>query len=137
MKKHTYVDIQTPLYPHNTQLYNLYTAYLHTHTRDMMTLSMLKQNVYMALEPQRSEGEVGKEMEVLEARLNVMHTVFLVLQTSFSLGDDILLKGQQMFQTLANKHFTESLEVPMQGGLTPACMCMVVYNVSCGENIQK
>ena len=88
-----------------------------------MTLSTLKQNVYVALEPQRSEGGgVGKEMRVVEARLNVMHAVFLAIQASSSLGKDILLKAQKIFQTLLDRHFTETLEVLMWGGLT-ACMC--------------
>ena len=52
-------------------------------------------------------------MEVVEARLNVMQAVFLAIQTSLSLGPDILLKGQQVFQTLFNRYFTEALEVPM------------------------
>ena len=55
-------------------------------------------------------------MEVVEARLNVMQAVFLAIQTSLSLGADILLKGQQVFQTLFNRYFTEALEVPMWGG---------------------
>ena len=55
-------------------------------------------------------------MEVVEARLNVMQAVFLAIQTSLSLREDILLKGQQVFQTLFNRHFTEALEVPMWGG---------------------
>ena len=85
-----------------------------------MTLSTLKQNVYLALESQRSEGGgVGNEMEVVEARLNVMQAVFLAIQTSTSLGEDILLKGQTIFQTLLDRHFTETLEVLMW----EACMC--------------
>ena len=82
-----------------------------------MTLSELKQQVYVSLEPQRSEGGGGGGgMEVVEARLNVMQAVFLAVQTSLSLGPDILLKGQQIFQTLFNRHFTETLEVPMWEG---------------------
>ena len=68
----------------------------------MMTLSELKQQVYMALDPQKSE------MEMLEARLNVMQAVFLAIQASPILDVD---KGQHVFQMLINKHFTESLEV--------------------------
>ena len=78
----------------------------------MMTLSTLKQNVYVALESQTSEGGgVGKEMKIVEARLNVMHAVFLAVQTSSSLGNDILLKAQEIFHTLLDRHFTETLEV--------------------------
>ena len=79
-----------------------------------MTLSELKQLVYVSVEPQRGEGGGGggRGMEVVEARLNVMQAVFLAIQTSLSLGPDVLLKGQQIFQTLFNRHFTEGLEVP-------------------------
>ena len=59
----------------------------------------------MALDPQKSE------MEMLEARLNVMQAVFLAIQASPTLDIDILEKGQHVFQMLINKHFTESLEV--------------------------
>ena len=68
----------------------------------MMTLSELKQQVYMALDPQKSE------IEMLEARLNVMQAVFLVIQASPTLDVE---KGKHVFQMLINKHFTESLEV--------------------------
>ena len=83
-----------------------------------MTLSTLKQNVYVALESQRSEGGwAGKEMKIVEARLNVMHAVFLVIQTSLSLRTDILDKGQRFFPYLLNEHFTETLqEVINMGG---------------------
>lgn len=88
-----------------------------------MTLSMLKENVYLALESQRSErGGIGEEMKVVEARLNVMHAVFLAIQTSSSLGKDILLNAQKIFQALLDRHFTVTLEVLIWGGLT-ACMC--------------
>ena len=80
--------------------------------RDMMTVSTLKQDIYMALDPQRKEeGSVRKEVEVVEARLNVMQAVFLAIQASASLGEDILLKGQKIFQTLFDNHFAETLEV--------------------------
>ena len=66
----------------------------------------------MALDPQRKEeGSVRKEVEVVEARLNMMQAVFLAIQASASLGEDILLKGQKIFQTLFDNHFTETLEV--------------------------
>ena len=66
----------------------------------------------MTLGTQRNEEEeVGKEVEVLEAQLNVIHAVFLAIQSSTSLREDILLKGQKIFQTLLESHFTETLEV--------------------------
>lgn len=83
-----------------------------------MALSMLKQNVYEVLEPQKSEEEEGRmEMEVVEARLNVMHTVFLAIQSRPSLDAEILLNGQKIFLTLFTRHFTETLEVPVWVGL--------------------
>lgn len=75
-----------------------------------MTVLILKKNVYMALEPQRNE-EVGKGMELVEGRLNVMQAVLLAIQTSPSLGAGILVKGQHLFHLLFNKYFTETLEV--------------------------
>ena len=97
-------------------------SYVHTHTHsDVMSLPMLKQHVYVALEPQQSgEGGGGKGMEAVEARLNVMQVVFLSIQLSPSLDRDILLKGQQIFQSLFNRHFTDKLEVSTQNvGRTP------------------
>ena len=80
-----------------------------------MNLSVVKQSVYEVLKPQT--GENGKEMDVVEARLNVMHLVFLAIQMSTSLEKDILLKGQKIFQTLFNRYFTSTLEVLIWGGL--------------------
>ena len=84
-----------------------------------MTLSELKQQIYVSLEPQRSEGGGGggRGMEVVEARLNVMQAVFLAIQTSLSLGTDVLEKGQHLFHFLFNAHFTDTLEVINMGGL--------------------
>jgi len=86
--------------------------------RDVMTLLGVKKCVYEALEPQKSErAEDGMGMKVVEARLNVMHAVFLVIQTSLSLRTDILDKGQRFFPYLLNEHFTETLqEVINMGG---------------------
>ena len=70
-----------------------------------MTLSELKQQVYVALEPQGSE-RTGIGM--VEAQLNVMQAVFLAIQTCPSLEEDILLKGQQIFQKLFSMHFTKT-----------------------------
>ena len=82
-----------------------------------MNLSVVKQQVYLALESQRSkEGRLEKRMEAVEARLNMMQAVFVEIQTKPSLGEDILLKGQQIFQTLLNRHFTENLEVTVWRG---------------------
>ena len=82
-----------------------------------MNLSVVKQQVYLALESQRSkEGRLEKRMEAVEARLNMMQAVFVAIQTKPSLGEDILLKGQQIFQTLLNRHFTENLEVTVWRG---------------------
>ena len=75
-----------------------------------MTLSELKQKVYLALELHGGEGGM-----VVEARLNVMQAVFVAIQSSSFLGEDILLKGQQIFKTLSDRHFTKTLEVPCRG----------------------
>ena len=77
-----------------------------------MTLSTVKKSFY---EPLGSEVEELWKV-VAEAKLNVMQAVFLVIQTSPSLGEEILRKGLHIFQTLLNKYFTKTLEVPMWGG---------------------
>ena len=101
-------------------IFHTHTTHTYTpHTnRDVMTLPGVKKCVYEALEPQKSEGaEGGMRMKVVEARLNVMHAVFLVIQTSLSLRTDILDEGQRLFPLLFEKHFTETLEVFNMGGL--------------------
>ena len=95
-----------------------------THTyRDVMTLPSVKKYVYMALDPQCSEEKrVRKEMELVEAKLNVMQVVFLVIQTSPSLGTDILEKGREILLILISRHFTDTLEVPILGDMAN-CTC--------------
>ena len=77
----------------------------------------VKQNVYEVLKPQRSESEKEGTI-VVEARLTVMQAVFLAIQASPSLREEALQKGHRIFQTLLNRHFTKTLEVPMWGGHT-------------------
>ena len=67
-------------------------------------------------------------MEVVEARLNVMHAVFLAIQTSLSLGIDILYKGWHFFHLLFNKHFIETLEVINMGGFEKVCQLHVLVD---------
>ena len=86
---------------------SLTSIFLCTH-RDLMTLSTVKKSVY---EPLGSEAR-GLWM-VVEAKLNVMQAVFLTIQTSPSLEEDILQKGLHIFQTLLNEYFTTTLEIPM------------------------
>ena len=71
-----------------------------------MSLPALKQHVYSALRP-----HAGKAMDTVEARLNVMQTVFLTLQTQPSPTPDLLTDVEKIFQTLFNRHFTENMEV--------------------------
>ena len=76
-----------------------------------MCLPALKQHVYSALSPDAKPGVV-----TVEARLNVMQTVFLVLQShSISFQADpseaLLTDAQRIFQTLFNRHFNEDMEV--------------------------
>ena len=98
--------------PHTYHTHTTHIPHTHTHTHsDVMNLSLVKQQIYVALE--NRGGRVGKGMDVIEARLNVMQAVFVAIQTSPTLDEDILLKGYQIFQTLLNRHFTETLEVPM------------------------
>ena len=79
--------------------------------RDVMCLPALKQHVYSALNPKATPA-----METVEARLNVMQTVFLAMQSqpSPSLAeptDSLLTDSQQIFQTLFSRHFNEDMEV--------------------------
>ena len=107
---YTQSHLYSLLYSHTYHTHTTHMTHTYTHS-DVMNLSVVKQQVYVALESK--EGRVGKGMDVVEARLNVMQAVFVAIQTSPTLEEDILLKGQQIFQTLLNRHFTETLEVPM------------------------
>ena len=71
-----------------------------------MCLPSLKQHVYSALNPKADAA-----MVTVEARLNVMQTVFLILQTLPESSNDLLCKSQQTFQTLFNRHFSVDMEV--------------------------
>ena len=103
----------------------LHTCHTHAHS-DVMNLSVVKQQVSAAL---NSEGErVVKGMAVVEAWLNVMQAVFAAIQTSPTLEEDILLKGQQIFQTLLNRNFTEALEVP--GSVECVSLISTIENVN-------
>lgn len=76
-----------------------------------MCLPSLKQHVYSALRP-----EATPAMVVVEARLNVMQTVFLALR-SFSdpaqaePSDTLLADSQKIFHTLFNRYFDVDMEV--------------------------
>ena len=78
-------------------------AHAHIH-RDVQTLPTLKPLVYQSLVP--DSGQDG-----MEARLNVMQATFLALQTRPALNQDLIVKGQQIFQTLLTRYFTEDLRV--------------------------
>ena len=71
-----------------------------------MCLPSLKQHVYSALNPKADAA-----MVTVEARLNVMQTVFLTLQTLPEPSNDLLRTSQRIFQTLFNRHFYENMEV--------------------------
>ena len=96
-----------------------------------MSLSIVKKQVYVALEQQESEGEDGKKgMDTVEAQLNVMQGVFLAIQTSLSLKADVLLKAKHIFETLFNKHSTKTWKVWTWEGLTHVYIpCMVVHDI--------
>ena len=78
--------------------------------RDVMCLPALKQHVYSALHP---KAEVA--MATVEARLNVMQTVFLTLQSqpgpAHDPSESLFSHSQKIFQTLFNRHFDEDMEV--------------------------
>ena len=90
----------------------------------MMCLPSLKQHVYSALHPAKPT------MAVVEARLNVMHTVFLILR-SFSDSaqteppEALLVDLQKIFQTLFNAFFNENMKV-----------CIARYILTVGAHAQ-
>ncbi len=74
--------------------------------RDVLTLPTLRSQIYCALLP----GKPGSS-QATEARLNVMQATFLALQTSSVLNEDLLVKSQQIFQTLFTRYFDQELTV--------------------------
>ena len=76
-----------------------------------MCLPSLNHDVYGVL-----GAETNPENVVIEARFNVMHTVFLVLQ-SYSDSSEVvpsvalLMISQTIFQALFDKYFKENMEV--------------------------
>ena len=131
--RHTHTTSLHHIHSHTTQFNHVFTF---TH-RDVMALSTLKQSVYEALELQMNErGEVQMEMKMVEARLNIMQAVFLAIQMSSSLGEDILVKGLHIFHALFNNHFTDTLEVPMLGRAAWLVACFLVPAVSSNVGIE-
>ena len=82
--------------------------------RDVMTLPSLMQYIFSALELQ------GKEMNTIEAKLNLIQTTFLTLQISSDLerDDDILYKAHHVFRTLFTRHFDESVQASTWHAIT-------------------
>ena len=91
----------------------LVLMYLVTLPSDIMTLPTLKDYIYYSLYiPAPSDGSGQPDGSGhLEARLNVMHTIYLTLLSSPTMSKDVLLRGQQVFQTLFTRFFKENLEV--------------------------
>lgn len=84
--------------------------------RDMMCLPSLKQQVYSTLSPNFQPA-----ITVMEARLNVMQTIFLFLR-SFSNPTEVepsvvlLRDSLRMFETLFHRYFDDNMEVCMITG---------------------
>ena len=74
-----------------------------------MTLPALKKHVYKALVSPSEEQ--SPHLVLVEAKLNLLHTTYLALLSEPQLNDDIIFKGQQVFQTLFSRHFEENQEV--------------------------
>ena len=68
--------------------------------RDVMCLPALKQHI-----------TASRAVETVEAKFNVMQTVFITLQTKAEPKLELLSNAQQIFQTLFNRHFTEDVKV--------------------------
>ena len=62
-------------------------------------------------------------MNVIEARLNLMHATFLTLQSNANLDEELLVRGHKVFQTLFSRHFDENLEVE------DVCMCEITHRM--------
>ena len=82
-----------------------------------MTLPTLKKHIYRALEPLPDE-QTTLHLILIEAKLNVLHATYLALLSEPQLDEDLILKGQQVFQTLFSRHFEENQEVRGQGGIS-------------------
>ena len=72
-----------------------------------MTVPILKQYVYSTL------GTSSKDMIDVEAKLNLLQTTFLVIQTRPDLNDDVLREGWQVFSQLNSKYFDATCMVSM------------------------
>lgn len=72
-----------------------------------MTLPTLKKHIYRALE----HDQASPHLVLIEAKLNVLHATYLALLSEPQLDEDLILKGQQVFQTLFSRHFEENQEV--------------------------
>ena len=103
---------------HSIKLYFCVMAFSF-YNRDVMALPNLKACVYSALG--------GSEIEILEAKLNIMETIFLVLQI-ISDSNDSVHKGQYMYRTLMDKHFNSAMEVMVTFSF--GCIVSNLYNKS-------
>ena len=112
----------TPLHLSNMLYLSVHTKNVLLFSRDIMCLPSLKQHVYSALSPMAQP-----EMATVEARLNVMQTVFLALRsfldpTRAEPSETLLADSQKIFHTLFNRHF----DVDMEVCVLYICRCAVV-----------
>lgn len=75
-----------------------------------MTLPTWKKHIYRALELNPG-GQTSPHLILIEAKLNVLHTTYLALLSGLQLDEDLVIKGQQIFQTLFCRHFEENQKV--------------------------
>ena len=64
----------------------------------------MKEYIYNRLTPDTASAAV-------ETRLNIMHAIYVCLQTKPRLDDNILHKAQNVFQTFSNQHSVEKFVV--------------------------
>lgn len=76
---------------------------------DVMMLPTLKKYVYQALEHDNPKSPVAS----IEAKLNTLHTTYLVLLThnQQKLDENVILKGHKIFWALFNRYFEDIHEV--------------------------
>ena len=116
LMRHIFTFFTQPFFPHFTcpicsTCRSVHTKNVLLFSRDIMCLPSLKQHVYSALSPMAQP-----EMATVEARLNVMQTVFLALRsfsdpTRAEPSETLLADSQKIFHTLFNRHFDVDMEV--------------------------
>lgn len=81
-----------------------------------MSLPTLRKYICASMTPVKKNTtdaamEANIDMEAKEAMINIMQTVFTVLQSSIVLGEDTLSKGRRTFLGLLSLFVTDTVKV--------------------------